>query len=241
MHSEALLTEIIRLGGPSNLSENIVCLKKKLKQRAREHGDKPSSSASETKRTDYIENATRNNDEKFPKHHDEINIMVDLALDICKVTKKLNKHFSGILFCCYGGNLFISTLSFYTSILCLCILSFSTVHLGWGLMNGFCFILYMSRLYFVTISGHDLGQSMKSLRLEFKSYIIWTEESKMLEIHQDENGILRNKIDLMNDLLSNESPISPYGYFSITGGAFLSALTTIITYLIVLIQFKISE
>ena len=50
-----------------------------------------------------------------------------------------------------------------------------------------------------------------------------------------------NKIDLMNELLENESPISPFGYFSITGGAFLSALTTIITYLIVLIQFKLSE
>ena len=135
----------------------------------------------------------------------------------------------------------LATLTFYMSILCLFILSFSVVHFGWGLMNCFMFTLYISRLYLVTISGHDLGQLMNSLRLEFKSYMVLLKESKMLETNRGEIERNRDKIDLMNELLEKDSPISPYGYFSITGGSFLSAVTTIITYLIVLMQFKLSE
>ena len=50
------------------------------------------------------------------------------------------------------------------------------------------------------------------------------------------------KIQLLKDvLLDNDSPISPHGYFSLTGGTFLSTLATILTYLIVLIQFKLAN
>ena len=56
-----------------------------------------------------------------------------------------------------------------------------------------------------------------------------------------ENDKHEEQLDLMNDLLDNRSPISPYGYFEMTGGSFLSALATIATYLIVLVQFKTSE
>jgi hypothetical protein len=56
--------------------------------------------------------------------------------------------------------------------------------------------------------------------------MILSEESKLLEINGNKTGELRNKIDLMNELLENESPISPYGYFSITVGTLLVSTNT---------------
>ena len=56
-----------------------------------------------------------------------------------------------------------------------------------------------------------------------------------------ENQVLEKKIDLLKAFVDNDSPISPFGYFSITGGTFLSAMATVLTYLIVLIQFKMAE
>ena len=52
---------------------------------------------------------------------------------------------------------------------------------------------------------------------------------------------LERKINLLKTFVDNDSPISPFGYFSITGGTFLSAMATVLTYLIVLIQFKMAE
>ena len=100
----------------------------------------------------------------------------------------------------------------------------------------------MGRLYESTTSGHNLGQNMGLLRVAFKKYNA-TKNDIMEHSNKrgNENDKNQQKLDLMNDLLDNSSPISPYGYFGMTGGSFLSALATIATYLIVLIQFKTSE
>ena len=167
------------------------------------------------------------------------NSLLDIALGIGDVVEKINVCFSGMLFCYYGGNLLIATSSFYSATNYLFISEFSALSLSVGLMSTVCFILYMGRLYILTTSSHLLGQEMTLLKkamkgLFFKSSQNWNIEQRELEISYE-------KLDMMIDHYGNNAPISPYGYFSINGGSLLSALATIITYLIVLIQFKISE
>ena len=80
---------------------------------------------------------------------------------------------------------------------------------------------------------------MTSLKKAVKGLFFKSSQDRSIELREKE--ILYEKLDMMIDLYGNNAPISPYGYFSINGGSLLSALATIITYLIVLIQFKISE
>ena len=167
--------------------------------------------------------------------------MITVTLDICKTIKKVNKTFAPILFYAYAGNLLIATTAFYTFAKSIFITKFSSMSLSWGILNLVTFTLYMTRLYETTTSGHNLGQNMRLLKLSFKHFCvsrrqIWTsnKECSDYEAYQE-------KLEVIDDLLDNTSPISPYGYFGMTGGSFLSALATISTYLIVLIQFKTSE
>ena len=48
-------------------------------------------------------------------------------------------------------------------------------------------------------------------------------------------------LDLLIDRLSRRGPISPMDYFEVNNSCFLSMAGTITTYLIVLMQFKVSE
>ena len=48
-------------------------------------------------------------------------------------------------------------------------------------------------------------------------------------------------LDLLIDRLSRKGLISPLDYFDVNNSCFLSMAGTIITYLIVLMQFKVSE
>ena len=180
-------------------------------------------------------------DEMMFNENESMEIIIDLILDTCRAIKKVNKTFAAILFYAYAGNLLIATTAFYTFAKCIFINKFSPMTFCWGILNLVSFILYMTRLYESTTAGHNLGQNMISLRESFKIYCssqcaIKTNNTKYIDTEKHEG-----KIEIINDLLDNSSPISPYGYFGMTGGSFLSALATISTYLIVLIQFKTSE
>ena len=180
-------------------------------------------------------------DEMIFNDYEKMEIIIDLILDTCRAIKIVNKTFAAILFYAYAGNLLIATTAFYTFAKSIFIIKFSPMTFCWGILNLVSFILYMTRLYESTTAGHNLGQNMKSLRESFKIYCSSHWEIKTCDTKQIDNKEYEGKIEIINDLLNNSSPISPYGYFGMTGGSFLSALATISTYLIVLIQFKTSE
>ena len=181
----------------------------------------------------------KNGETESVERYNKMNTLIDIALDIGDVLEKINVCFSGMLFCYYGGNLLIATSSFYSATNYLFISEFSALSLSMGLMSAICFILYMGRLYILTTSAHLIGQEMTLLKKAMKG--VFFKSSQDWSIEQRKKEILNEKFDTMIDRYGNNAPISPYGYFSINGGSLLSALATIITYLIVLIQFKISE
>ena len=225
-----------------HLSENIRCLRTSLKIQKEKHNNRLSFfKTTATKSNPDGEKETKK-EEKMPVQDKHMQVMVDLALDICKVIKKVNKTFSGILFFAYAGNLLIATTAFYTFAKSLFIIKFSSITFCWGILHLVSFVLYMARLYESTTSGHNLGKNMYLLRLAFKKYNA-TNNCFKAHVNTRNNGIelYHENLDLVYDLLDNSSPISPYGYFGMTRGSFLSALATIATYLIVLIQFKTSE
>ena len=113
------------------------------------------------------------------------------------------------------------------------------MNLAMGLMSIVGFILYMGRLYILTTSGHVLGQEMAKLRKGLKFFL--SMYNRDFNVAEPEKTMLHEKSKMVIDSLDSNAPLSPYGYFSINGGSLLSALATIITYLIVLIQFKMSE
>ena len=82
---------------------------------------------------------------------------------------------------------------------------------------------------------------MKSFKYGLDTHLAYTEEIKILYDNVEENRKLQKKTKLLQNMLDNDSPISTYGYFTITGGAFLFAVATILPYLIALILFKLSE
>ena len=191
--------------------------------------------------SDLDERKDSKTDEMIFNENESMEIIIELILDICRAIKKVNKTFAAILFYAYAGNLLIATTAFYTFAKSIFISKFSPMTFCWGILNLVSFILYMTRLYESTTAGHNLGQNMTSLRESFKIYCSSESGIKICNTKHIDDKRYEGKIEIINDLLDNSSPISPYGYFGMTGGSFLSALATISTYLIVLIQFKTSE
>ncbi len=45
----------------------------------------------------------------------------------------------------------------------------------------------------------------------------------------------------MSDLLRERIRVSPYGYFDVSNGSLLGILTVLLTYMIVLVQFRVND
>ena len=224
-----------------HLSENLKRLRTSLKRFISVEEEIPFFIKSTDGKTSLDENKSIEADAKSLYPNANLLSIIKVTLDICKTIKKVNKTFAPILFYAYAGNLLIATTAFYTFAKSIFITNFSPMSLSWGILNLVSFTLYMARLYESTTSGHNLGQNMRLLKHSFKQFRvsrrqIWISNKKCSNYEAYEE-----KLEVIDDLLDNSSPISPYGYFGMTGGSFLSALATISTYLIVLIQFKTSE
>ena len=222
-----------------HLTQNLVCLRTRIEDRKMEKKRKTISTTGEVGNLHRRRETNRKEQDENAEIHDELSTMVDIALDIGNAIEKVNNCFSSMLFCYFGGNLLIATSSFYLAVNYLFISPYSALDLGWGLWSTVCFILYMGRLYLLTTSGHELGQEMMYLKQTMMSFV--SVDNHDVKLKQCETNNFSGKFDLMISILDNNAPISPYGYFSVNGGSFLSASATIVTYLIVLIQFKISE
>ena len=93
------------------------------------------------------------------------------------------------------------------------------------------FVLSMCRLGRLTSCGHRLMKEMKEC-----AYLL--ERYKFVD-----TGVDLEEVDLMRRDFrdSAESPINPFSAFSLSNNTFLGACGTIVTYIIVLLQFKVSE
>ena len=233
----------------NHLVKNLVCLKKVLKNRIL---DEKSCMPTNKRLTNKL--IPTPNEEKMHKENgttaeielrstpDDIDIILEIGINSCNVIRKFNKAFSSIIFCAYGGNLINATSTVYVAYHCLFLGKMTHARLIWGLKSTFFVGLCLARLFVLTISAHSLGQNIKDLKQTFDVYLTYTKHEQHSRNDFDDKQLQEKKIQLLKDaLLDNDPPISPYGYFSLTGGTFLSTLATILTYLIVLIQFKLAN
>ena len=171
-----------------------------------------------------------------------IDVIVNLGLDVCDGIAKYNAAFSGIIFCYSGVYLFTTTATFYTTFVQLVV---------WGIgdptkaifvcINFWTVTGYILKLYYLISSGNDLAKTMKVCKLALEDYLVCKTSEDYQYENQNEKATIHNKIDLLKDRLNNDAPISPYGYFGVTNSSLLAAFANILTYVIILIQFKLSE
>ena len=155
---------------------------------------------------------------------------IGMGTILIKTVRKMNHTLSELILNIYFNCLLSITGMLYATSSIL----FNTGSNELYLYSTACFlaaVLYICRLIWITHSGYNLTEAMKACahkldRLAFRKTNTCTDEANLL------------KQDLK---YYSESPIAPFSAFSLSYGTLIGTLTTIVTYLIVLIQFKSSE
>ena len=83
----------------------------------------------------------------------------------------------------------------------------------------------------ITSFGQNLSNTMKECGYHLDRF-----KPDNTKIDEKEIGLLRQDVKY-----HSESPITPFSCFSLSNNTLLGAFGTIVTYLIVLLQFKVSE
>ena len=158
----------------------------------------------------------------------EFDRFMDKGFELCRITERLNTALAPIT-----SLLFAYVL---TATICSLYLEFGTVLMNFNEMmtfvsGGFAIenVALLWALYFM----FDVGHKLDAARFRAKA----TLEDTFLEIGGDKNC----KMDILLARLETPGAVSPFGYFSVNRNSFLSAIATSFTYLVVLMQFKISE
>ena len=149
---------------------------------------------------------------------------------LIKVIKKIDSAFACMLVNTYFVCILSTTANLYTSLSIL----FKRDHMELWLMSGanFCIsVLTIQRLIWLTINSHKFTASMKKCAYHLDRFVAIKDENctKALQL-------------LKQDLrYYSETPINPFSAFSVSTSTLVGACGTIITYLIVLLQFKVAE
>ena len=166
---------------------------------------------------------------------EEENINEEALISICtmliNVVRKLNKSLSGLILNTYFNCLLMSTTTLYAS-LSIFLNEYRDAEIYLACAAYFSIaVLSIGRLFWLTNSGYNLSVAMKGCahkldRFKFK-----------------DNTIDANEIQLLRQDLRYycDSPITPFSAFSLSNGTLIGTCATIVTYLIILIEFKASE
>ena len=100
----------------------------------------------------------------------------------------------------------------------------------------FMFALYFVRLYYTTKDSQELNEAMKSTGEDIEDLIIDCPFTN--EMFDDQ---VEYKIKRIIKSIKQHACMSPMGLFCINNAAFLTILSTILTYIIVLMQIKTTE
>lgn len=145
--------------------------------------------------------------------------------------KKLSVTFSGMIMNTYFVCVLVTTCAIYSSSSIILLREFTTGLLLYSAAMFLAACLYIARLVWLTSVGQNLSNSMKKCGYHLDRFK--PNDKKMDERELD---LLRQDIRY-----HSESPIAPFSFFSLSNGTLLGAFGTIVTYLIVLLQFKLSE
>ena len=146
------------------------------------------------------------------------------------MVKQINLCFAGMILTTYCLCIFQATATSYNALT----IFFATYSHALMLSCAASFslaLLCMYRLYLLTVYAYGLSKSMKEC-----SYQLDWLKFKKKESDDDVIDLLKQDMKYWC-----ESPISPFTAFSVSPSSFIGVCGVITTYLIVLLQFKVSE
>ena len=157
-------------------------------------------------------------------------MIISIGYKLLESVKIMDETFSGMITNTYFNCVLIATLTLYTTSSVL--FQDFGIDLWLNSFSGFMiFVLSMSRLARITQSGHRLMKEMKQCAYLFERY-----KFNIQDIDIEEIALLRQDLRYVA-----ESPITPFAAFSLSSSTLLGACGMIVTYIIVLLQFKVSE
>ena len=157
---------------------------------------------------------------------------IEAGFQLEDITRHVNRMLEPFLLLHFSISLMQTVLNLYGTS---SILFYELKPLTYYMCLTYCFwsLSMVSVIYFVCESGQRLCDRRKEMKynLEVACQGI---NSNMDEEQKEDKSLLL-------DRLSHTDPLSPYDYFDVNNACFLSICSTVITYLIVLTQFKVSE
>ena len=135
-----------------------------------------------------------------------------------------------------GLTLFLSIMALYWILSCIIsatIVGFSEFYMSSGLGSSIIFIVSMYRLAFVVRHVQHIQEEIDN--------VVKVTRSKLGQHYGDMTGEERFGLMMMKENFEDSTGISPQKTFTLNHAMVLSALSTLLTYLIVLMQFKSSD
>ena len=149
---------------------------------------------------------------------------------LVEVVKKLNNTFAGMVTNTYFICILITTGAIYSSTsIFLGEFRTSLLLFSASMLSVAC--LCIARLIWITSFGQNLSNTMKECGYHLDRF-----KPDNTKIDEKDIELLRQDVRY-----HSESPITPFSCFSLSNNTLIGAFGTIITYLIVLLQFKVSE
>ena len=173
---------------------------------------------------------------------------LDMPFKGLKVVSSFNETFSGIVLTVYVSTLGLITVSSYG--LASIVLSFPRLNnqeaVTFAYLRGcWCFLIAAGNIHKIlrlTQCSNSLQKSLIGLKNNLNDILYVSLNSVPSKPKQKEFESYRQKIWIFKqELQLINSPLSPFSAFDVSNRTLISAFATLITYLIVLIQFKISE
>ena len=156
--------------------------------------------------------------------------ILSLGSNLLEVVKEMNISLPGMIVNTYFSCLVVATATLYNSSTILFDRNHDILYLL-SIANLCISTLTISRLVWLTDGGHKLSLSMKNCTYHLERF-----KSTKGGVDEDDFQLLKEELKYYG-----EAPITPFSAFSVSTNTLLGAFGTIVTYLIVLLQFKVSE
>ena len=156
--------------------------------------------------------------------------ILSLGSNLLEVVKEMNISLPGMIVNTYFSCLVVATATLYNSSTIFFDRNHDILYLL-SIANLCISTLTISRLVWLTDGGHKLSLSMKNCTYHLERF-----KSTKGGVDEDDFQLLKEELKYYG-----EAPITPFSAFSVSTNTLLGAFGTIVTYLIVLLQFKVSE
>ena len=176
-----------------------------------------------------IEKEEKSNDVNYNNELQE-KIIISVGFNLIKVVKRMDKAFASMIVTTYFICMLVATGALYLSSSVLfsrgecevTLLSAAGLSITW---------LAIFRVYQMTKYGCSLAKKMKKCSYQLDRFQF-----------SDPNNLENGSVQLLREEFQNnhEAPIAPYSAFTLSSSSLLSLFGTIVTYIIVLLQFKTS-